>query len=128
MYQDYGEPDVVLTFTGDGQAPVVIIVEVKLNSGKSGTGTDDQLERYLQLLDNGITPATRQPGTLRCVVFLTRACILQELEDSAQQCHWTGDAQDRIAGLEWNDVLEVASSEAARIGLHGGGTHQMLLK
>jgi hypothetical protein len=48
----YGEPDILLTFTGDNLEPLVVIIEVKLWSEKSSEGEKDQLAKYLALLDD----------------------------------------------------------------------------
>src|SRR4051812_13600263 len=48
----WGEPDLLLVFSGEGVRQLVILIEAKLWSGKSGTGEWDQLARYLRLLDD----------------------------------------------------------------------------
>ena len=52
FHPTYGEPDMLLTFTGDKLEPLVIIIEVKLWSEKSSEGEKDQLAKYLALLDD----------------------------------------------------------------------------
>lgn len=112
----YGEPDLILRFSGSKHVPLVVIIEVKLNSGKSGTGEDDQLKRYIELLDDpsaldGIwTPEQDH----RYVVYLTRTPSRLEIEDSVRASVKVGkaDAAERIFGLQWQDVLESASSHS----------------
>lgn len=48
----HGEPDLILVFSGTGLTPLVLLIEVKLRSEKSGTGDNDQLARYLRILDD----------------------------------------------------------------------------
>jgi hypothetical protein len=69
----YGEPDIVLRFTSADGLSIVIVVEVKLNSAKSSSGeTDDQLERYLRLLDDdGFHLEWKMASACRFVVYLT---------------------------------------------------------
>lgn len=115
-YANYGEPDLILCFSGGQQPPLIVLIEVKLDSGKSGTGVNDQLKRYLELLDDpailGAFPTTRRE--LRCLVYLTRAFSKLEIEESVELSRIAGieDAKDRLFGLQWQDVLESAATEA----------------
>src|ERR1039458_9347477 len=49
-YKDYGEPDLLLRFSGIGMRSLLLIIEVKLFSYKSECGPNDQLKRYYDLL------------------------------------------------------------------------------
>jgi hypothetical protein len=110
---NYGEPDLILRFTGQNVFPLLLVVEVKLNSTKSGIGTDDQLAKYLALLDNpAALPAWTCARDLRYVIYLTRAFAKLELEESVL-ASGKPDAERRIFGLEWRDVLETAQLEAS---------------
>ena len=113
----YGEPDLVLCFSGGAQqSPLLIVVEVKLDSDKSGTGDDDQLKKYLELLDEPVAlrdlPSTERNH--RYLVYLTRAFSELEIKDSILVSVDAGieDAGDRIFGLQWQDVLESASANS----------------
>lgn len=109
----YGEPDLILRFTGQGVCPLVVLIEVKLNSAKSGVGEDDQLARYLALLDDpSALPAWACGVDHRYVIYLTRTFAKLELEDSVRASK-KADAVRRIFGLEWRDVLETAENDAA---------------
>jgi hypothetical protein len=114
-WENYGEPDLVLCFSGGDQSTLIIVVEVKLDSVKSETGDNDQLKRYLELLDD--------PGALRLIlpeskhhylVYLTRAFSKLEIEESIRVSVDAGidDAGDRICGVQWQDVPESASANA----------------
>src|SRR5258708_17410599 len=111
----YGEPDLVLCFSGGQQPPLLIVVEVKLDSGKSGAGENDQLKRYLELLDDPIAlrdfPATERH--LRHLVYLTRTFSKLEIEESVRLSQVAGieDPASRIFGLQWQDVLESAAGD-----------------
>ncbi|WP_141223814.1 hypothetical protein [Granulicella pectinivorans] len=110
--QRYGEPDLILRFTGPSICPLIVLFEMKLNSTKSGVGKNDQLVKYLQLLDD---KAALHEWTCakdhRFVVYLTRIFAHQEIEDSVRM---SGDSSsaERFFGLEWRDILETADSEA----------------
>ncbi|MBB5341997.1 hypothetical protein [Tunturiibacter gelidoferens] len=109
---DYGEPDLILRFTGNDVHPLVVLVEVKLNSTKSGVGENDQLARYLALLnDQAALPGWECAEDHRYLIYLTRAFAKRELEDSVR-ASGSSDAARRMFGLEWRDVLETAASEA----------------
>jgi hypothetical protein len=114
-WDKYGEPDLVLCFSGGDQSPVIIVVEVKLNSGKSSTGENDQLKRYLELLDDGDALRLLLPESNdRYLVYLTRTFSKLEIEDSVRVSVDAGirDAGDRIFGLRWQDVLESSSANS----------------
>jgi hypothetical protein len=106
-----------LHFSGDGQPSLILIVEVKLNSSKSGTGANDQLKRYLDLLDDQtVLPVWSEKKDHRCLVYLTRAFARLEIEESVRLSLESGkeDAAERIFGLQWQDVLETAIVNAGQ--------------
>lgn len=113
-FDGYGEPDIILQFSGGAQAPLIVIVEVKLNSGKSGGGDDDQLKRYLELLDNRATFLTslKVDTDQRYLVYLTRNFAKMEIEESVNLAVNAGkmDAAEKLYGLQWQDVLECAEA------------------
>jgi hypothetical protein len=115
-WEGYGEPDLIMRFSGGDQSPLIIVVEVKLDSGKSGTGENDQLKRYLQLLDDRQALSLLFPeSSHRYLIYLTRVFSKLEIEDSIRVSvsAGIGDARDRIFGLQWQDVLESSSAHAA---------------
>ena len=80
---DFGEPDLLLRFTGPGVCSLIVLIEVKLDSTKSGVREDDQLKKYLSLLDD--RAALREwmsDDDLRYVVYLTRSFAKVELQES----------------------------------------------
>jgi hypothetical protein len=105
----YGEPDVILRFTGPDVLPLIVLIEVKLNSEKSSKGEKDQLAKYLALLDDqSVLPKWSCERDFRCIIYLTRIFEEAELEDSLAVSS-SRDARTRLFGLEWRDVLEVAA-------------------
>ena len=113
-FEGYGEPDIILQFSGGTEAPLVIIIEVKLNSGKSGAGSNDQLKRYLELLGDrdGIPRVSKHETDQRYVVYLTRQFAKMELEESVRLSIAEGKkgAVGQLYGLQWQDVLECAEA------------------
>jgi hypothetical protein len=106
----YGEPDLLLRFTGAACIPIVVLIEVKLHASKSGVGKDDQLAKYLDLLDDSSAlPEWSNNGEIRVVVYLTKAYAATEIRDSVSVSR-SHRADTRIFGLQWQDVLEVASA------------------
>jgi hypothetical protein len=108
----YGEPDIILCFSGPETPSLIVIIEVKLDSGKSSNGDkDDQLARYLSLLDDrNIDASWDVANSIRFVVYLTRVFATQDIRASVS-CSTCQDARRRIFGLEWNDILETAFAE-----------------
>jgi hypothetical protein len=93
-----------------------VIVEAKLYSGKSGTGEDDQLVRYLRLLahleDMDLGAAKRD---IRFLVYLTPRDSTREIKESLDFIRAENDPQNfqnRIFSLQWQDILETAQRVA----------------
>ena len=108
----YGEPDLILCFSGASQPPLIVIVEVKLNSGKSGAGENDQLKRYVELLGDptALLSIGRTEPSHRFLVYLTRNFAKIDIEESVELAVLAGnhDAAAKVFGLQWQDVLECA--------------------
>ena len=108
-FEGYGEPDLLLTFSGGGQEALLVLIEVKLNAGKSSKGERDQLARYLRLIDDPeCIPGLPSRSQLRVLIFLTRAFASDDLLESVVHSS-QHDAIARMFGIEWNDLLEVAA-------------------
>jgi len=108
---DYGEPDLIAYFTGDKVQPLLVLIEVKLNSGKSGIGERDQLARYLSLFDDRqCVPEWPCDVDRRFLLYLTRSFASDDLHDSVSASK-SVNARGRMFGLEWNDLLEVANGQ-----------------
>lgn len=106
----YGEPDLLLRFTGEGIAPLIVLIELKLNSVKSNLGEDDQLATYLDLLDDRTALAEwNHPGDHRYLIYLTQIFANLELEDSIPNSK-NSAAVTRMFGLEWRNILEAAQA------------------
>jgi hypothetical protein len=110
-FPKYGEPDLLLRFTGVGIPPLTVVIEVKLNSGKSGVGSNDQLVRYLQLLRNKEQIPEWNVEDHRVLVYLTRSFAQNEMNESLALAP---DDDSNLFGLEWRDILETAQAFAAK--------------
>ncbi len=107
-YTGYGEPDLLLRFSEPNVPAFVLLIEVKLNSGKSSFGEDDQLAKYLRLLqDDACQSIGPSRPDLRFLIYLTRSYQAAELQESLLAA---GESafQERAFGLEWNDILYAA--------------------
>jgi hypothetical protein len=108
-YQDFGEPDLLLKFIDATGRVLLLIIEVKLYAAKSGTGSDDQLRRYFDLLQDGRQKLLA--GTdeyLSGLIYLTHRFSLDELSASVALTH--DDRGKRwMFTLQWQDLLEVAN-------------------
>jgi hypothetical protein len=78
--QNYGEPDLILIFRDHvhGFDDLLLIVEAKFKSGKSGTDENDQLVRYFEAINNDIENFTESSvssfkGRKGYIVYLTEA-------------------------------------------------------
>jgi len=109
----YGEPDLIFCYTGPNCEPIVLLIEVKLYSSKSGTGDNDQLAKYLRLLDDmKATAKWSAAKNLRFVIYLTRNFASDEMKESLKSyAAGGGDARAVLFGLEWRDILETANAE-----------------
>ena len=104
-----GEPDLALVFSGQGVPPLVLLIEVKLWAGKSGTGEYDQLVRYLRVLDDAKwlhdLGAANAVGFL---LYLTPREAWAEVTDSLRASDRPDADGKRLFRLQWQDVLDVA--------------------
>jgi len=112
-----GEPDLVLIFRSPSAAPVVVVVEAKLNAGKSGCGPDDQLARYLCMCDDTtkLRPAVPQ-NAITMLIFLTAQESRTEIQESLAVYGETEEARARLFRLQWQDIADAADECAAKQG------------
>ena len=101
-----GIPDLILHFFGDQPRPVVILVEAKLNAAKSGTGDQDQLARYLRILNSlGDLQPAMPSDALGLLVYLTATDSRAEVIESLVQYGDTEQARLRLFHLQWQDLI-----------------------
>lgn len=108
-YDGYGEPDLLLRYNGKhANRPLLLIIEVKLYSGKSECGANDQLKRYYDLLqDKGALGPLLDGDPVSALVYLTERYSAEELRESVR-CSNQSLAPRRMFSLQWQDVLEAA--------------------
>lgn len=117
FHEKYGEPDLLLVFSGGEQEALCFVIEAKLWAAKSGTGEQDQLVRYLLALRDSawLTPVTGfRHLILPGLIYLTPQTSMLELSDSVQHASPDLDAENNLFSLQWQDILEVAQ-EVSRI-------------
>jgi hypothetical protein len=109
-----GTPDVALCFSGRPDcSPFVLIIEAKLWSGKSGSGPDDQLRRYLSMLKSlsklslPVAPAALSNATT-ALLYLTPHESLTELEETSALCNDEPELRTRLFRAQWQDILAAA--------------------
>jgi hypothetical protein len=111
--QAFGEPDLWLTFKGVGQPDLDVIIEVKLWSPKTEVGGEDQLIKYVRWQDVRCTNSGESAtgSARRALIYLTPRESRREIEESIRACD---EYSDRLYRLQWQDVLEVASTMASQ--------------
>lgn len=106
-----GEPELALCFSGGEQRPLVVLVEVKLWSFKSGYGEYDQLMRYLRIADiiDRLQPAVPKDSTV-VVLYLTPREALNEVQESLNASDDTERNRRRLFRLQWQDMVDAIDS------------------
>ena len=95
------EPDLILRFTGLNTKPLLLVIEVKLWSGKSGVGEDDQLVRYMAAAQH---LAHKEGALFAGVIYLSPVNSVEEVGTSWAIAKVRGlDAP--LWRLQWQDVL-----------------------
>jgi hypothetical protein len=113
----YGEPDLVLRFSGSDHPALIVIVEVKLWSGKSGLEEWDQLARYVRLLDDLKSIGLHVSNAdYRFLVYLTPRDSLAEIDESLATLSDEGHFRQRVYRVQWQDLLEVAGEVSCTCG------------
>jgi hypothetical protein len=105
----FGQPDVLLHFVKAGARPVVVLIEVKLWSEKSGTGEDDQLVRYLRVLNDlsALVPSLPKNPTA-ALVYLTPRESVEEIRSTLACCKADVDP-GLLFRVQWQDLLVAAN-------------------
>jgi hypothetical protein len=108
----FGEPDILLIFTNGPLPPLVVIVEVKLWSPKSSTGENDQLIRYLGILNDLQAINVHVPDATHYLVYLTPKESLEDIKDSLINSKNPNSDRRRLFRVQWQDLLEAAKKAA----------------
>jgi hypothetical protein len=111
-HAEFGEPDLVLCFSGNGLRPLVLLTEVKLWSGKSGNGEDDQLVKYAKILcdlRHLKTNETLPDGPLTALLYLTPRESIGEIQDTLSLLETKPTDFLGVFRVQWQDLLAVAT-------------------
>jgi len=111
-YPDFGEPDILVRFVDLHGQVLLLIIEVKLFSPKSGEGEEDQLTRYFDLLRDLNSKASA--GTDSChigLIYLTHRYALDELQTSVGLISDYPGIPPMFT-LQWQDLLEASRAYA----------------
>jgi hypothetical protein len=102
--KDYGEPDLIIKFRNKEGHELILCIEVKYYSSKSGDGENDQLKRYFEALS--IT--SKEKSCFLGVVYLTKYPSRKELEDSLYHIKQKelDDAEEKLFQLRWFEITK----------------------
>lgn len=100
----YGEPDLIIKFRNKVGHELILCIEIKYYSSKSGEGDNDQLKRYFEALSISSKEKSRFLG----VVYLTKYPSRKELEDSLYHIEQKelDDAEEKLFQLRWFEITE----------------------
>lgn len=111
----WGIPDLVMVFTDTELPPIVVIVENKLWSPKSGHGERDQLMCYLRISDDLKALVPTVPNTrFTAVLYVTPSESLREIEKSVSVYGDTPESRKKLFRIQWQD-FNVAIDEFCKI-------------
>lgn len=113
----YGEPDLILIFESSNNKlpPLMLLIEVKYLSGKSRSGSEDQLKDYFLAVSHEKGRETfsnedisKFKGEFIGLIYLTYFTQKEEVEKSVKELskEWIGDCRKYIYGLRWNDITK----------------------
>lgn len=112
--QDHGEPDLVLIFKNHvhGLDDLLLVIEAKFKSGKSGAEENDQLARYYEAVNNDIESFSESSvssfkGFKGYIIYLTEAEASSDIAATAQilQSRYSG-IKDNIFHLRWHQLYK----------------------
>lgn len=127
----HGQPDLILDFANGLARSVVVVVEVKLYSEMSSSGSDNQLCKYFELLHDkaelnkliGRELVDFEIG----LVYLTERFAAAEVQESIEKSEWP-DAGNRMFPLQWQDMTQVLRELRPRPTSFLGEVFQFLLR
>jgi hypothetical protein len=112
-FEKYGEPDLLLRFSGEQGRPLLLIVEAKLYAGKSGVGPNDQLSRYFDLVhDHSALGMLLDDDPMVALIYLTERYAAADVRESVA-CSRQPLAGTRMFAMQWQDILEAGREMGA---------------
>ncbi len=111
----YGEPDLILLFKGhqNGDPDLLMLIEAKLYSSKSGVGENDQLKRYYLAIHESINGFYDQDisefkGHIAPLIYLTGFDAQAEINESTREIVEGGRVlKDPIFHLRWQQLSNI---------------------
>lgn len=119
----YGKPDLIIRFKKDKEPELVLCIEAKYYSPKSGEGDDDQLKRYFE----GMTEfANLSKSSFLGIIYLTKYPSRKEVTESLSYIQRQGvvGAEDKFFQLKWSELTEAI--EDYDMGLLRAGERMIL--
>lgn len=109
---ELGEPDLIILFSSKRSdvTDLLIIVEVKYKSPKSGAGENDQLRRYFEAVTHHLkrfnnAEISRFKGHIGPLVYLTEYDASDEIRASRKElCKRFGDCSYPLFNLRWSSL------------------------
>ena len=100
----YGEPDLIIKFHNKVGHELILCIEIKYYSSKSGDGDNDQLKRYFEAL----SISSKEKSSFLGVVYLTKYPSRKELEDSLYYIKQKelDDAEEKLFQLRWFEITK----------------------
>ena len=100
----YGEPDLIIKFRNKVGHELILCIEIKYYSSKSGDGDNDQLKRYFEAL----SISSKEKSSFLGVVYLTKYPSRKELEDSLYYIKQKelDDAEEKLFQLRWFEITK----------------------
>lgn len=114
LNQKYGEPDLIIIFRDHvhGLDDLLLVVEVKFKSGKSGTDENDQLARYFKAINIDIenfaeSSVSSFRGKKGYIIYLTEAEAYSDIMATSkliQSKH--NQIKDSVFHLRWHQLYK----------------------
>lgn len=115
----YGEPDLILILKSDeaSNPDLILCIEVKYHSKKSGIGDNDQLRRYFDSLRDESNRNHYLNRSIRFfrgkfigIIYVTNRTQKREVDESIKMLEQDGDDHDygeMFFRLKWSDITKV---------------------
>ncbi len=111
---NYGEPDLIILFKNHihGADDFLLVVEVKLKSGKSGTEENDQLVRYYEAITSDIESFSEPSvsgfkGKRGYIIYLTQAEAHADISASTKILESKyNEIKDQVFHLRWHQLYK----------------------
>lgn len=99
----FGEPDLIIKFHTPDKPDVLLCIEVKYYSLKTGEGEDDQLVRYFEALD---LAASYTDSIFLGIIYLTKYPVRKELMDTLHYIKMKGfsNFEKKLFHLRWFEI------------------------